>query len=108
LESQTAQILRRQLAQALALPQLVVNGSFVSTAERSLRLRDHSAIDSLVHLMQRHPRLHIELIAGVGSRQAEFDSIAALLRSAAGPDSGRVTRTASATRRGIAGRLLLH
>jgi uncharacterized hydrophobic protein (TIGR00271 family) len=108
LESQTAQILRRQLAQALALPQLVVSGSFVSTAERSLRLRDRSAIDSLALLMQRHPRLRIELISGVGSRRAELDSIAALLRGESGADSSRVTRTVSATRRGIAGRLLLH
>lgn len=103
---QAEQILARQLTRALSLPNLVVSTALVSTNERSIRLRDRAAIDSLAGTLQQFPRTHVQLSAGTRSRAAEIDSIATLLRRR-GIDSNRVTLTASSAHSGILGRVVV-
>lgn len=107
LAAQTAQILDRELVRALAVPDLVIEHAFLSTAVQPLRVSDGRSIDSLRTLLQRHPRLGIDVIAGTGARRADADTIVARLRAGQpAPDSTRVSVVQSRSVRGIGARLV--
>jgi hypothetical protein len=85
LSTQAMQIVRRQLASTLMLPDLRLAAEHVTDAPHQLRTVGGVAIDSLSAVLARYPRLRMRLTVGPKAPRARVDSIVGRLTRGAPP-----------------------